>query len=311
MRTVAALSLLFGLALSGASWAAEVVFPPGSRIGLAPPPDMDVSQRFTGFESRARNSVITAVEMPPEAFKELSAGLTADNLKKQGLTITSRETFKVAGGDAVLVEGEQSGGPAPVRKWLLVVEDPTMTAFLIGQKLSGGEADSGREMRDALRSISIREPRTLDEQVSALPFRLGDMAGFRVVRIMGGNSVLLTEGANDTIRDVEQPVLVVAQSTAVPPRDQRDAFARAALRSNNTLKEMTIERSQSFRQRGADWHEIVARAVDISSGRPVIVTQALRFAPDHYLRVLGMVRAEARDTTLSRFRAVSDGIEPK
>jgi hypothetical protein len=302
--------MIIGLALPSASWAAEVVFPPGSRIGLAPPPDMGVSQRFAGFESRARSAVITAVEMPPEAFKELSAGLTAENLKKQGLTVRSRETFKVASGDAVLVEGDQGGGPAPVRKWLLVVEDPTMTAFVIGQKLSPGEGDE-RAMREALRSIAIREPRALDEQLSALPFRIGDTAGFRAVRVMAGNSVLLTEGPNDVIREVEQPVLVVAQSTAVPPREQRDAFARTALRSNNTLKDIAIERAQSFRQRGADWHEIVAKATDAASGRAVVVTQALRFAADHYVRVLGMVRAEARDETLARFRAVSDAVEPK
>jgi hypothetical protein len=311
MRIPAALVMVAGLALPGASWAAEVVFPPGSRIGLAPPANMNVSQRFTGFESRGRNAVITAVEMPPEAFKDLSAGLTADNLKKQGLTMKSRETFKVVGGDAVLVEGEQGGGPAPVRKWLLVVEDPTMTAFLIGQKLSTEEEDADREMREALRTVAIREPRSLEEQLSALPFRLGDMAGFRAVRVMAGNSVLLTEGPNDTIREIEQPVLVVAQSASAPPREQRDAFARAALRSNNTLKDLTIERAQSFRQRGADWHEIVAKATDAVSGRPVVVTQTLRFAPDHYVRLLGMVRAEARDETLFRFRAVSDAVEPK
>src|SRR3712207_2114004 len=111
MRLSAALVVVAGLALPGEARAAEVVFFPGSRIGLAPPPDMEVSQRFTGFESRAKNAVITAVEMPPEAFKELSAGLTDDTLKRQGLAVTSRETFKVAEGEAVLVEGEQSGGP--------------------------------------------------------------------------------------------------------------------------------------------------------------------------------------------------------
>jgi hypothetical protein len=147
--------------------------------------------------------------------------------------------------------------------------------------------------------------------MAALPFRLGDLAGFRPVRVMAGNSVLLTDGPNDVIREVGQPAVIVAQSSILPPRDQRDAFARAALRSNDTIKDVFIERSQGFRQRGADWHEIVARANDVQSGRPVVVTQTLRFDSDHYLRVLGIVRAEARDEMLSRFRTVSDAIEPK
>jgi hypothetical protein len=310
MRIAAAFLMVAGLALSGTSRAAEVVFPPGSRIGLVPPADMHVSQRFAGFETRSPGAVITTVEMPPQAFDELSAGLTADNLKRQGLAVRSRETFKVAAGEALLLEGDQAGG-TPVRKWLLVVKEPTMTAFVIGQELNPAEGNSSRGMREALRTIAIREPRALDEQVSALPFRLGDLGGFRAVRVMSGNSVLLTDGPNDVIRDVEQPVLVVAHAVGGPPRDQRDALARAALRSNNTLKDVMLERAQGFRQRGADWHEIVAKATDVASGRPVIVTQVLRFASDHYIRVLGMARMEARDETLSRFRAVADAVDPK
>ena len=310
MRLAAAFLMVAGLALSGASRADEVVFPPGSRIGLVPPLDMHVSHRFAGFETRSPGAVITAVEMPPQAFDELSAGLTADNLKRQGLSVRSRETFKVAAGEALLLEGDQAGTP-PVRKWLLVVKEPTMTAFVIGQQLNPGESETSRGIREALKTVAIREPRALDEQVSALPFRLGDMGGFRAVRVMSGNSVLLTDGPKDVIHEVEQPVLVVAHAVGGPPRDQRDALARAALRSNNTLKDVILERAQGFRQRGSDWHEIVAKATDVASGRPVIVTQVLRFAPDHYIRVLGMVRVEARDEMLSRFRTVADAIEPK
>src|SRR3712207_1750949 len=123
---------------------------------------MDVSQRFSGFESRSKGAVITTVEMPAEAFRDLSAGLSAENLQKQGVTVTSRETFKVGGGEAVLVEGNQAGGPMPVQKWLLVVGDPTMTALVIAHKLKQAEAgESGQEMREALRTVAIRAPRGL------------------------------------------------------------------------------------------------------------------------------------------------------
>jgi hypothetical protein len=312
MKLLAIALTLAALTVSGAGSAAEVVFPPGSRIGLDPPPDMDVSQRFAGFESRSKSAVITAVEMPPEAFNDLSAGLNAENLQKQGVTMTSRETFAVGSGEAVLVEGSQAGNGGSMQKWLLVVGDPTVTALVIAQqlKLTDG-AETGQAMRDALRTIAIRAPRGLDEQVSALPFRLGDTAGFRPVRVMAGNALMLTDGPDDTIREVEQPAVNVAHSTAVPPRDQRDAFARAALRSNTLLKDVSIERAQGFRQRGADWHEIVAKGIDAASGRPVVVSQAIRFAPDHYLRVFAMLRADDRDATLSRVRALSDTVEQK
>ena len=311
MKIRAALSFIVALALAGAASAAEVVVPPGGRIGLVPPPEMEVSQRFTGFESQSKKAAITAVEMPPEAYTELAGGLTAENLKRQGLRLTSTENIKVGGAEAVLVEAEQGSGNTPMRKWLLVVNEPTVTAFIIAQMIGDGDTEAAQEMRAALRTVAVRAPRSVEEQMSALPFRLGDLAGFRPVRVIAGNSLLLTDGPNDTIREVEQPALIVAQSGSVPPRDQRDAFARTALRSNNTLKDIFVERSQGFRQRGTDWHEIVARANDVQSGRPLVVTQTLRFESDHYVRVLGIVRAEERDQMLSRFRAVSDALEPK
>jgi hypothetical protein len=301
--------LVLAMALPRPGLAADVVFPPGSRIGLAPPADMQMSKRFTGFENPSQGAAITLVEMPPEAFRELSAGFTAENLKSQGLIVKSRETLKLGTADALLVTGDQTGGAVSFRKWLLVVEDPTMTALVIGQLLQRGDADKASAIPQALKTVAIRPPRGIEEQLAALPFRLGERAGFRPVRVMAGNSVLLTDGPKDVVREMEQPLLVVAQSTTPAPRENRDGFARAALLASNTFKDVAIERSQSFRQRGADWHEIVARATDIASGRPVVVTQTLRFAQDHYLRMFGIVRAEIRDEVLSRFRAVADSVE--
>jgi uncharacterized heparinase superfamily protein len=108
----------------------------------------------------------------------------------------------------------------------------------------------------------------------------------------------------------EQPIVIVAQATGpAPPAAQRDSFARSVLFTNNIFKDVLIERSQGFRQKGADWHEIVARGNDAQSGTPVVLTQTIRFAPDGYLRMLGVVRAEARDEVLPRFRAIFDAVQ--
>jgi hypothetical protein len=301
--------LIFALSAT-ASLAAEPVYPPGSRIGLAPPKDMELSKRFTGFEDPAKGAAITLVEMPPEAYQELSASLTAENLRAQGVILGARQEMKVGERNAVLISGEQSVSGASIRKWLLVVEDPTTTAFLIAQAFAGADALPDHDMRAALTSVAIRGPIAMDEQLALLPFRLTERAGFRPIRVLTGNSLLMTDGAKDVMAAVEQPFLIVAQSaTPAPPAPQRDAFARSALASNANFKDVLLERSQSFRQKGADWHEIVARAIDAPSGQPVVVTQVIRFAPGQYTRMLGVVRADARDAMLPRFRAVFDGVE--
>ena len=303
----ALVSLAFALATPVC--AAETVFPPGSRVGLAPLPEMEPSRRFMGFESPSKGAAITFIEMPRDAFASLAHDLTDENLKAQGFALKKREILQVGGADAFLLSGEQIG--APLRKWLLVAADPSMTAFVIAQAArAGGEAAyTDEEMRAALKSIAFRPPLGIEDQVAALPFRLGARAGFRPVRAMAGNSLLLTDGPKDVIPAAEQPILIVAKSMdAGPDPDKRDAFARAALAANDLVRDLIVERAQGYRQGGADWHEIVARGQHAASGQPVVVVQTIRFAPDSYVRMLGVARADARDDVLPRFRAVTDAV---
>ena len=305
---LAALGLILtaGLALAG-----EPVFPPASRIGIVPPNDMVPSRRFSGFENPERAAGISFVEMPAAAYPELVTGLTDNALKRQGMDVKSRETVKVDGRQALLISGSLLG-PSGGRKWVLAVKDQGLTALLIAQVAGGSDGYSDTQMREALKSVSLRGPIGMDEQVSALPFRIGDRAGFRPVRVMAGNSILFTDGPKDTIRGAEQPVMILAASLQPPPQspERQRQFAQAALNANRILKDVAIERSESFRLKGQDWHEIVAQATDAATNERMIVTQTIRFEPDRYVRMVGMTKPDQREANLPRFRAVIDSVEP-
>jgi hypothetical protein len=300
---------VLGLFASMTLAAAEPVFPPGSRIGLTPPKDMILSKRFTGFENPSKSTSISVVEMPADAYDRLTAGLTREALQKQGVTVTAHEPLQIGDKQGLFVSGNE-GGNAKQRRWVLTLADPTMTAFIVAQSV-GMEGYSEAEMRDALRSIVLRAPLPIEDQMAALSFRLGDRAGFRPVRVVASNSVALTDGAQDTVTAAEQPIIVLASSFQRPPPagEIRDRFARSALTSDAALKDVAVERSQGFRLKGQDWHEIVARAVDAASGEPVVVMQTIRFLPDHMVRMVGVSRAAARDQNLPRFRTVIDSLE--
>jgi hypothetical protein len=309
MKAFAAAAL--GLVLSAqAALAAEPVYPPASRIGIVPPTDMMVSKRFSGFESEEKAAAINFVEMPAAAYVQLVNGLTKDALKRQGLSETSREALKLGAKTGVLIGGTMAG-PVQGRKWVMAVKDEDLTALVIAQVRGGQDGYSETQMREALKSIALRGPVPIEEQISALPFRFGDKAGFRPVRVMAGNSVLFTDGPQDTIKAVEQPMVIMAATVnvPVPPAERRSQFAHAALNSNQILKDVKIERSESFRFKGQDWHEIVAKAVEAESGQPIVVMQTIRFEPDRYVRLVGLTRVEQRDQNLPRFRTMIDGVD--
>jgi hypothetical protein len=273
-----------------------------------------VSRRFSGFENPAKLASITIAEMPAEAYPQLAASLSRDALKSQGVSVTSHETLTISGHPAVLIVGDQDG-PAKLRKWVLALGDPATTTLLVAQATGTKEgASSGysdAQMRAALTSVALRAPLSIDEQMAALPFRLGDRAGFRPLKVLSGNSLLLTDGPKEVVKGVEQPIIVVASSyNPVPPvGEARDQFARAALASSQSFTDLAIERSQSFRLNGQDWHEIVARAKDAPTGQDVVVMQTIRFAPTVTVRMVGLTRTEVRDQNLPRFRAVIDSLQ--
>src|SRR5579863_972745 len=108
---------------------ADVVFPPGSRVGLVPPPGMMASKTFPGFMDPDKNAGIVIRVMPRDAYGPMQASLSDDTLKKQGLTVEKRETIELAIGKADLIVGsELSPEKKPFRKWLLLVSTKDLTA---------------------------------------------------------------------------------------------------------------------------------------------------------------------------------------
>ena len=58
--------------------------PPGSRIGLAPPPGMTMSKNFSGLEDRDKRVALVIVALPAAAYPEIEQSTTAELLVEAG-----------------------------------------------------------------------------------------------------------------------------------------------------------------------------------------------------------------------------------
>src|SRR6185437_15899472 len=123
---VLAATLAVGLAPAGA---ADAQFPLGSRIGLTPPPTMELSGTFPGFEDQKNNVFIRIVPMPPEVFPSIEKQ-NNDFFKKQGMTVEKREPVTLASGKALLLVVRQEAGAIHFRKWMLLAPLPGLTALV-------------------------------------------------------------------------------------------------------------------------------------------------------------------------------------
>ncbi|BDP44355.1 hypothetical protein DAETH_43240 (plasmid) [Deinococcus aetherius] len=156
---------------------------------------------------------------------------------------------------------------------------------------------------------------TLQAQVEAQPYRIGDWAGFRPLAVTSLDILMLGEaGEADTgDLDLARPLLTVAVSASPSPAVvAREAFARRALEFVPFVSGIVAQSAGTVRRGGAEWHETVGRARS-PSDREVVVFQSIRFgAPGTpYLRVVGLAPLETRDDVLPRFRLLARSITPR
>lgn len=304
----AAVTLLLAAPLSGAS-AADVTFPRGSAIGLAPPAGMVESAQFAGFEDRDHNASLLVVDMPPEAYDQIAAGFSDQALATKGIAVETREPFAIKGAKAVLFSGHQTAGPVRVRKLVLLVGTGELTGIVTFQV---PEADAAAypdaAVRAAFETVAFR---SVTDQAGALPFALTNLAGFRPVRVLGGTTLLLTDGPKDAMDGPEQAVFVVSIAGGAPRDDERRQFALRALATVPGVKDLRLDRAEPQRIGGQAGFEVMATGVDARTGTPIKLVQWLRFGPSAYIRMVGITRVDAFPDTYDRLRALRDGLESR
>jgi hypothetical protein len=308
-------AMLLALALSGiASAQTEAVFPPGSRVGLVPPQGFVAGKTFKGFADVEKNAMILITELPASAYPALEDRIAAEQLQKQGIMVESREPVTLSTGPAFLVFGRQEAGGIAFRRWVLFGSTPELTAIVSAQVPDAAhEIYPDAAIRAALATFAVRAKAPVEEQLDALPFTVGDLAGFRFVRVLPGNAALLTDGPNDGVEIAEQPLVLISVGRGAPgsTANDRDRFARGVLAETPGIKDVRLTRSEPLRIGGAPGHEILAQAKDVKSGTDVMVAQWLRFGGSGHLRVTGMARKDQWTPLYMRMRTLRDGIDPR
>jgi hypothetical protein len=294
--------------------AAELNYPPGSRIGLAPPPGLVPSKTFFGYEDPSNSVAMMLVALPPQAYADLDASVTAETLKRQGVTMESREALPLPSGKAFLVVGRQEVDNVKIRKWILVAASPTLTGFVTVQMPETATAlYPDAAIRASLATLAFRAAVPVDEQLGLLPFKVGELSGFRIAGVIPGRAVMLSDapaGAPGSPDSTNEPHIFAAIAAGGPAQSaDRDTFAREVFATLPNIREIRVTTSEPLRMAGQQGHQIIADAKDASGTSPLTVVQWLRFGGGGYMQIVGIARADAWKDAYPRFRSVRDGIE--
>jgi hypothetical protein len=151
----------------------------------------------------------------------------------------------------------------------------------------------------------------IEELLSLVPFRLGELAGLRPVRVLGSAGVFLTAGPSDAPAPGEQPVFVVSIAAGGPEQaNARANYARNLFTGLGDFKDVRIVSTDMLRLGGgvSPTHELQAEANDATNNKPVKLVQWVRFGAGIVIRMVGIARTEQWNDAFAQFRVVRDGV---
>jgi hypothetical protein len=305
------LGALASLMLALPALAADPVFPVNSRVGLVPPPGFTPSAKFPGFENSQANAAILFVELPAETYAELEKGFTDEALKARGMTVQSRQPVNIKDGRAFVVAGPTEAGGVKRHDTVMVANLSGLAAIVSVQMIEAARATLTDDvLRTALQTIAVRKDVPASERLAVLPYKIGNLAGFRIIRSSQNGVAILTDGPNDEVAAIEQPFLLTAVVPGEAPKpEDRDKFARRVFSTAPGIKDIRITRAESLRMGQAQGFEIVAEAKDAKSGTEVNTVQWLRFGQTGHLQIFAIARRTAWNSVFPRLRQIRDSIE--
>jgi hypothetical protein len=312
LNDMAAAILAIVLGLATPALAASPTFLPGSRIGLVPPEGMVPSRSFQGFEDTGKGAMLFVTELGANTAEPVAKDFTPEALEAGGIKVETREDMALAGMHGYLVVAHQDVAGMRWRKWALVQTRGDITAIIVAMTPEAArEAYPDAVLRASLASLALRESVPDEEKFGLLPYRFGDLAGFRLIQAIPTGTAILTAGPSDATIATSQPFFMIGLAAKAPAPAERESFARRRVANIGGLDQFHVLQSTPMRF-GADLgHEIIAEGKDPKNGVELSLVQWMRFRAGGYMEMVGIARRDVWADAFPRMRTLRDGIEFK
>jgi hypothetical protein len=205
--------------------------PPDASAGLAPPPGLALDFACGCFQTPdgAVSIAITAVRAP---YAQFDTGF-ADYWRRKGMTDPVRETLRVSGRDAFLLAGDLVEGGRTTHVAVLVADGPRGVVNVVAQVPSDRQtAFPPAVMLAALRRVELFEWGQATSRRDAVPYVVGDEAGFRFDHANAGVGSDYADGRPNPVTSDYARIRITAIPSGRSPRPE----AAPAMRSGAQLR---------------------------------------------------------------------------
>ena len=308
IRLLAAVALF--IAAASPTLAADVVFPPGARVGMTPLVGLNRAKTFTGFETEDQGVKVLVTDLPAEAYGEVANAFKANPGGAGGIKPESIET---AAGLAYYTVENAKDGASTVRRYSMILPGPTFSGYIAMQvPENAARIYTDDAVRQMFSTAAIRNQVPVEEQLGLMPFKITELANFKNIRTLSPGAALIVADGDEKSGFEVAPFMIIGiiGSTAASP-DDRGRFAQQIATTIPGVRDGRITMSEPIRIDGQPGYETRIDAVSGKDSTPVTIVQWLRFGAQTSLRIIGSSPRDQWSSAFPRFRSVRDGIQPR
>ncbi len=289
---------------------ADPVFPPGIRVGITPLVGLSRAKAFVGFETEDQAVRVLVAELPADAYNEVMNAFKANPAGAGGVKPESIET---SAGLAYYTVESAKDGATNVRRYSMILPGGTFSGYIAVQvPENASKIYTDDAVRQMFASAVIRKEVPVEEQLAQMPFKIGELSGFKNVRTLAVGSAIVLADADETKGFEAAPFMVIGIVGSAPTQpEDRGRFAQQAATTIPGVRDARITMSEPLRIDGTPGYETRIDATSGKDNTAVTVVQWLRFGSQSSLRIIGSAPREEWAKAFPRFRAVRDGLQPR
>jgi hypothetical protein len=305
IRLLSAAALL--VAVICPAFAADAIFPPGIRVGMAPLVGLAPAKTFDGFESEDHSIRVLVAELPANAYDEVMNAFKANPAGTAGV---KPENIETAAGTAYYTVETATNGATSVRRYSMILPGGTFSGYVAVQvPENASKIYTDEAVRKMFASAIVRKEVPVEEQLSRMPFNITNLGDFKNVRTLAaGSAIILADGDENTGFEPAPFMVIGLIGTAPAQPEDRDRFAQETATAIPGVRGARITMSEPLRIDGMAGYETRVNAISGKDNTAVTVVQWLRFGGPTVMRIIGSAPRDQWEKAFPRFRAVRDGI---
>jgi hypothetical protein len=211
--------------------APRFAIPPGASAGLTPPAGLALDFACGCFQT-PDGAVSIAISAARARYAQFDKDF-ADYWRRKGMAEPIRETLRVSGREAFLLHGDMVEGGQTTHVAVLVADGPRDVVSVIAQVPTDRRSTFPvAAMLETLRRVELVEWGTATSRRDAVPYVVGDDAGFRFDHANAGIGSDYTDGQPNPVTSDYAHIRI----TAVPPDRRVNLDATPTLRTGAELR---------------------------------------------------------------------------